>query len=395
MEIRDVDAAERASVSLPLQVYAFQATPASDAQAAVFAGRHRFHEGNLTLVAEENGAAVAAADGIPMRQNVRGAVYPMAGVAGVATAPGARRRGYASAVVNELLDRMRDAGHAVSTLYPFRASFYQRFGYVGLPAARTVTFPPQAFAGLLGADLPGEVTLTSAADGYDAYRTVTERVLACRHGFSVLPGYRASELRENRNRWIATAWADGEPVAAMSYRITGFGGVLAASDLLAVNPLGRALLLRFFATHTDQVASVEAVTDPAELPELWATDLTGVVKAEVSFPAAGAPMARVLSLPALQGMAVGPQRVTIEVTGDRYLAGGYVLDGSAGALEVSKAAAGSAAVTLTAAGLSALVYGVLDPADIVIRGLGDIPADQAERLRTLFPAQVPYLYARF
>lgn len=395
MEIRAIDAAERASVSVPLQVYAFQATPASAEFLAGLAGWQRFAEGNLTLVAEADGIAVAQADGLPMRQNVRGAVYPMAGVAGVATLPRARRRGYARALVYELLDRMRDSGHAVSTLYPFRASFYHRLGYVGLPKARTVTFPPQAFDGLLCADLPGEVALTTAADGYAAHREVAEQVLARRHGFSVLPGYRARALRENDERWIATAWSDGAPVAATTYRLTGFGGVLAASDLLAVNPLGRALLLRFFATHTDQVAQVEAVTDPADLPELWATDLTGVVKAEVSFPAAGAPMARVLSLPALQGMAVGRERVTVAVTGDRYLTGGYLLDGSAGALTVSPAAAGSAAVTLTAAGLSALVYGVLDPADIVIRGLGDIPADQAERLRTLFPPQVPYLYARF
>jgi hypothetical protein len=44
--------------------------------------------------------------------------------------------------------------------------------------------------------------------------------------------------------------------------------------------------------------------------------------------------------------------------------------------------------------MSALLYAVLDPEDIVIRGLGDIPAEPAARLRTLFPRQVPYLYAR-
>jgi hypothetical protein len=32
---------------------------------------------------------------------------------------------------------------------------------------------------------------------------------------------------------------------------------MAADDLLAVSPLGRALLLQFFATHIDQVAQVE------------------------------------------------------------------------------------------------------------------------------------------
>jgi len=395
MEIREIDAAELASVSLPMQAYAFQSTPASAELVRALERRQCFYAGNLTLVAEEDGDAVAQVDGLPMRQNVRGTVYPMAGVAGVATLPRARRRGYARALLNELLERMRDSGHAVSTLYPFRASFYQRFGYVGLPANRTVTFPPQAFADLLRADLPGEVTLAPAADGYDGYRAVTERLLSQRHGFSVLPDFRAVELRDIAPRWIVTAWAGGAPVAATTYRITGYGGVMTTGDLLAASPLGRALLLRFFATHIDQVASVEAWVGPHEQPELWATDLTGVIKAEVSFPAAGAPMARVLSLPSLRGMAAGPERVTVAVAGDRFIAGGYALDGRSGSLEVTKADAGSAEATLTAAGLSALVYGVLDPEDIVIRGLGDIPADPAARLRTLFQRQVPYLYARF
>jgi predicted acetyltransferase len=395
MEIRELGAAERASVSLPMQEYAFQATPANADLAQALERRQRFYEGNLTLVAEEDGDAVAQADGLPMRQNVRGAVYPMAGVAGVATLPRARRRGYARALVNELLDRMRDTGHAVSTLYPFRASFYQRFGYVGLPTTRTVTFPPAALAELLRADLPGEVTLAPAAEGYDAYRALTERVLARRHGFSVLPDYRARELRENGNRWIATAWAGGAPVAATTYRITGYGGVMVADDLLAVSPLGRALLLRFLAAHTDQVSQVEVRVGADELPELWATDLTARATAEVSFPAAGAPMARVLDLPSLAGLPVGQERVAVEVAGDRFIAGGYVLDGRSGTLEVTRAGGGAGGPTLTAAGLSALVYGVLDPEEIVLRGLGDIPAEPAARLRTLFPRQVPYLYARF
>src|ERR1700753_1828129 len=143
MEMREIGAAERASVSLPMQAYAFQATPASDDLVNRLERRQCFYAGNLTLVAEEDGAAVAQVDGLPMRQNVRGVVYPMAGGAGLARLPRARRRGYARALLNELLGRMRDSGHAVSALYPFRASFYQRFGYVGLPAIRTIAFPPQ------------------------------------------------------------------------------------------------------------------------------------------------------------------------------------------------------------------------------------------------------------
>jgi hypothetical protein len=65
-------------------------------------------------------------------------------------------------------------------------------------------------------------------------------------------------------------------------------------------------------------------------------------------------------------------------------------------LSGESAAAGSVpTATLTAAGLSALAYGVLDPAEVTIRGLGEVPPDAAAELRQLFPRELPYLFADF
>ncbi len=47
------------------------------------------------------------------------------------------------------------------------------------------------------------------------------------------------------------------------------------------------------------------------------------------------------------------------------------------------------------AGLSGLVYGVLDPDEVVIRGYGRVPSEAAARLRALFPRRTPYLCAKF
>jgi len=395
VEIRELDDDERSADSLPIQAYAFQSSPAGEGLTEALRRNQRYYEGNVTLVVEENGVAMADASGIPMRQNIRGNVYPMAGVAGVATLPLARRRGFARELVTALLARMRDSGHVVSVLYPFRPSFYERFGFVGLPRTRTVAFSPSCFADLLRAELPGEVTWEPAAVGYKPYRAFTERLLARQHGFSVLPEYRAVEVRDADDRWVVMAWADGEAVAAATYRITGYAGVLAADDMLTAGPLGRALLLQFFARHIDQVSQVEVQVGAGELPELWATDLAAVTQATTSFPASPAPMARVLSLGSLSGMPAGDDRVTVEVAADPFIGGVHVLDGRSGSLEIRSGTGPAPEATLTAAGLSALVYGVLDPGDVVVRGLGDISADVAARLRRLFPRQVPYLYARF
>jgi predicted N-acetyltransferase YhbS len=395
VEIRELDAGERSAVSLPIQAYAFQASPPDERSAERLRGNQRYYQGNVTFVVEENGVAVADASAIPMRQNIRGNVYPMAGVAGVATLPLARRRGFARELVTALLARMRDSEHVVSALYPFRPSFYERFGFVGLPRTRSVAFPPSCFADLLHAELPGEVTVEPATAGYEAYRAFTERLLAQRHGFSVLPGYRAVEMRDADDRWVVMAWDHGEAVAAATYRVSGYAGVLAADDMLTASPLGRALLLQFFARHIDQVSRVEVEVGAGELPELWATDMAAVTQATTSFPASPAPMARVLSLGPLSGMPAGQELVTVEVAADPFIGGVHVLDGRSGSLEITSGAGPSPEATLTAAGLSALVYGVLDPGDVVVRGLGDIPADPAVRLRRLFTRQVPYLYARF
>jgi predicted N-acetyltransferase YhbS len=393
VKIRRIAAEERLTASLPLQVYAFDRSPMPTADFDGLAKYMPYHTGNVSLVAEDGGEVVAAASAIPMRQNVRGTVQAMAGVAGVATHPLARRKGHVRALMVELIGQMRDEGHAVSTLYPFRPSFYQRFGYVGLPQTRTVSFAPADLRPLLAADLPGEVTWERIRDGYETYRAFRERLLAERHGFAEFPDFRAVRLRDADERWLVTARVGGEVAGLVTYRIGGHNGELAADHLLTTGPLGRALLLGFFARHVDQVSRVVVTVGPDERPELWATDLATVTETRVVFPTNSAPMARVLSLDALAGTRVGPGRVAVEVVDDPLVAGRYTLDGGSGFLEV--AGGGEPAATLTVPALSALVYGVLDPEEIVVRGLGDVPPGAAGVLRSMWPRAVPYLTVDF
>jgi hypothetical protein len=106
-------------------------------------------------------------------------------------------------------------------------------------------------------------------------------------------------------------------------------------------------------------------------------------------------MARVLSLDALTGMPAGPGRVVVEIVDDAFIGGRYELDGTSGALHVVDAPHRSAAVTLTVVGLSGLVYGVLSPGDIVVRGFGAVPSDAVGELSMLFPRLNPYFFTHF
>ncbi len=59
----------------------------------------------------------------------RGVKMPMAGIAAVAVQPNLRKRGIADALMNDALRRMYEMEYPVSMLFPFRHSFYKRFGY--------------------------------------------------------------------------------------------------------------------------------------------------------------------------------------------------------------------------------------------------------------------------
>jgi GNAT superfamily N-acetyltransferase len=396
MKIRRVGADEYLTTGYSLRAYAFEPSPVGAAQADAMRRRYLpYVAGNVSLIVEDGGTTLAGVSAIPMRQNVRGSVYPMAGVAGVATHPLARRQGHIRTLLHQLLGEMRDDGHVVTALHPFRPSFYGRFGYIGFPKPRTVTFSPADLGALLRDQLPGDVTWQRIKEGYDDYREFTQRALAERHGFAVFPDYRAVRLRDADEEWLVTARVDGDIVGAVTYRIEKHGEDLLAGDLLTTSPLGRALLLQFFARHVDQVARVRVTVAADETPELWGTDLAAHTEARVSFPGSPAPMARVLSLEALNGLAAGPGRVAIDVVDDPFIAGSYLLDGTGGQLDVRGGALSAPTATLTSAGLSALVYGVLDPAEVVIRGFGSVPEDAATELRRIFPRVTPHLFASF
>jgi predicted acetyltransferase len=392
-EVRRITGDERLTRSFPIQAYAFEASPAAAPVSETFRRYLPYAEVNSTYAVVDGDTTLATASGIPMRQNVRGRVLPMAGISGVATHPLARRQGHVRTVLGRLLDEMYESGHAVSALHPFRASFYARFGYVGIPRPRLAELAPAGLAPLHRLELPGEVRLRRVADGYDDWRAFTLGLLERVHGFATFPDERAVALRDEDDRWIATAHVDGAVVGVLTYRIEQHGGTLAGDDLLTTGPLGRTLLLQFLARHVDQVARVTLTVAPGETPELWATDIDVRTSVAVSFPDSPAPMVRVLSVERLAGIATGPGEAVVEVVDDPYVAGVYTLRGGPDGLEVARG--GTPAATLTAAGLSALVYGVLDPAEVALRGLGTVPAEAAIALRTVFPPAQPYLFSSF
>ena len=89
---------------------------------------------------------------------------------------------------------------------------------------------------------------------------------------------------------------------------------------------------------------------------------------------------------------IGPQTV---LPADRRPVRLQTADGLTLVGELALPLDGPPVATLTCAGLSGLVYGVLDPDEVGLRGFGAVPDEAANELRVLFPREFPYLFADF
>jgi predicted acetyltransferase len=104
-------------------------------------------EENGYLLAEQDGLAVGTTASLSLRMWVRGAPVRCQGVAYVGTIKTHRRGksaaggGVATQIMNESLRRARDQHYVLTALMPFRATFYEHFGYGLVETRHNWTLP--------------------------------------------------------------------------------------------------------------------------------------------------------------------------------------------------------------------------------------------------------------
>ena len=329
-----------------------------------------------------------------MTQQVRGAVLPMGGVGGVASLPVGRRKGTVRRLMAYSFGIMRDRGESVSTLYPFRESFYERLGYAGFPKPRYVKLLPEALGPLVRMAKPGDIDQVSMSEGFDAWRRFLEAYQRDHHGFSLKALSNAVHGRDENVAWVAFVREQGEITGAMTFRITGYTGSLHAETFYYRTRAARYQLLAWIGRHVDQVKDAWIKLGPQEFPELWYEDLNLEIttRFEHAWPA---PMARIISVADLGGLQAGDGRIAVDLVDELcpWNASVWTLTGSDGMLAVEPG--GTPECRITIQGLSALVYCGHDPADFVYRGWGDPDAPAQATLRTLFPPVFPMLHEQF
>lgn len=89
----------------------------------------------------QDGELVSVATMWPFTAYVGGARKPLGGLASVATAPTARRRGHVATLLRAWFERLRDAGVGLCAESPFDPRFYARYGFQSVVHGHLLELP--------------------------------------------------------------------------------------------------------------------------------------------------------------------------------------------------------------------------------------------------------------
>jgi predicted acetyltransferase len=389
--VRRLEGEEMLEVSYLLHNYAFHESPPlrdKDEWMALVRGRKEVTSFGLY----ENDIPVACVESAPMTQNVRGKIFPMAGIWGVATHPKARRKGYSRQVLKHVLESNRDDGRPLTCLYPFREGFYERMGYTTMPVALKVNFPPEVLRPLLDVDIDGEIELGLPSEVVDVYLDFVRGMQRIIHGLAIFDHINREDV-EKDTFWVVQAKSGGELVGIMIYQIKGEFVTefeMRVHRFYYKESLGRYLLLRWIAGHIDQVNKISMRLPSFERPETWLPDMHLEIDTEFR-----PPMGRVLDVAGISGIATGEGSLNAQITDPLcdWNNGEWRFESIDGYLQVSQVHSADCELNINA--LSALVYGSHDPGDFPIRGWGDPTPSMQDTMREMFPRQTPHLHEFF
>lgn len=390
-EIRELDIEESIRVLHFLSSYAFSPTPPlPDFDAYAEKVRNRKGAKYYTVYADGQHQAISCAT-TPLIQNLRGEHFKMAGVANVSTHPAARRKGYVRSLMHHMFAAFKDEDYAVSCLYPFKESFYERLGYITLPQVKKITFDPKNLAPVLKLDLDGSFEMCSFKEGQVDYEAYLEKYQIETHGMALFTIPNPQAAQEHK-AWLAFARQNATVIGLVHYTLgdQSMDQTMNAFDFLYSNAQGKFLLLNWIARHIDQVGKVVLRLKPGQVGETLFTDIHPEFSRFFV-----APQARVVNVQRLAGLPAGQGQITVKITDPdcAWNAGAWQLSSEGGRLQIKKVQQSDC--NLTIQGLAALVYGVYDPDEFALRGWGDPNPDQQNVLRQMFPPAMPYLHTMY
>ncbi|MHA1124124.1 MAG: GNAT family N-acetyltransferase [Candidatus Heimdallarchaeota archaeon] len=357
------------------------------------------------FVVEVDGKITAKARNIPLIQNVRGKLIPMAGISNVATDPVSRRKGHSRKLMKYLVRKMYDDDLNVSTLYPFKDTFYAKFGYVNVnPATQLIINPSQLRK---WKTLPEGYTIkrTNDVDSFDIYKKIHDEFFGNIHGGVVRPEKRWKEYGEQSRVKVAIVYnPNGKPEGLVRFTLRGFSsgfdwaqdGEINVHEFLYLTNKARIALLNHLYLYADQVVKILLPIYP-ETSEIY-TWLENFFITEIK--SQNIWMARVVDVKkTLQDMPTEAEveisfKVTDPIINENNAV--YQITGSKKKIIVKESKDKTAPLELTIEGLTALVYGMLSAEEVESFGWMKGGSEATNTiLDNFFPRKIGYLNEGF
>ena len=191
------------------------------------------------------------------------------GLGGVASPPEERRHGYVARLLRETCDELRANDTALCLLYPFKASFYGRYGWATCMERRRYSGSPELFAPFRK-QLHGRFE-PAGIEAVDDFQKIYSGALRGRFGPIVrTPAWWEKEvLTEHKKTRYNYIWRD-ESGEARSYVCYSWeqrppGTTMACREIVALDPEARAQLFGFVTNHDAQCKDV-VFHAPADAP---------------------------------------------------------------------------------------------------------------------------------
>ncbi len=215
-------------------------------------------------VAELDGQVVGSLVLYPLEVWVRGQKVPFTGIGSVCVSPEHRRRGVADTLMRSTLRELRQRGRALSGLYPWRGSYYSRFGYGVAEYVHQIAIAP--------ATLPGD----------DESRWVRRSMLPDRPAVQALYDRIAQQghfaVHRSQEWWTHRLWTypgdwivyegrrRGQIEGYLYYEVDHSNGPfkldVALTEFVAATPAAHRGLVGYLASLADQVREIMFVAPP-------------------------------------------------------------------------------------------------------------------------------------
>jgi len=180
----------------------------------------------LAYVGELDGEIVAATTVIDMTATLGQHALRCAGLAAVAVLPEHRRSGIGTKLMNDVLPLLRAEGFALASLYPYRGSYYRKFGYEYCGTRYQITCPVNRLPKIKSEPLPvRQLDADDRSQIYSCYETFARR-------------YSGMNLRKSEDQWWRVLGGDTPlQVYAVGNPVEGYIVLRLNSDFWETQPV--------------------------------------------------------------------------------------------------------------------------------------------------------------